>query len=163
MKISKKILLILMVSAALISCSQKKLISIPITYTQPYCGGARPSEEILAEAAKPKPYSNKTIIIVSQKGKVDSLKTDATGVLKTNLKVGTYKLFEPWRYYKKADAGMKVSDFDLTCLKTEWMKEIKELTITKTETKILDKNEIIERCPWSLPCILEGSKPPARE
>ena len=35
--------------------------------------------------------------------------------------------------------------------------------ITKKETKISDKNAIIEICPWNLPCILESHKPPARE
>ena len=38
--------------------AQKKLINIPFTYIQPYCGGARPSPEIIAEALLPKNYSN---------------------------------------------------------------------------------------------------------
>ncbi|MBA2610691.1 MAG: hypothetical protein H0U95_01880 [Bacteroidetes bacterium] len=130
---------------------------------QPYCGGARPTPEITADAGKAKPYANKTIIIVSNKGKVDSSKTNAEGLLKISLKTGTYKLFEAWRYYKKATGGLVVNDFDKECIKTEWKKEIKEIIVTKTDIKVSEKNEIIEVCPWNLPCILESHKPPAHE
>jgi hypothetical protein len=163
MKVYKKFLVVVLIGSALISCSQKKLISAQITFMQPYCGGARPTPEIIADVAKPKPYANKTIIIVSAKGKIDSVKTNSGGLFSATLKVGTYKLFEAWRFYKKADGGMSVNDFDHECLKTEWKKEIKEIIVTKKETKVLDKNDIIEICPWNLPCILESHKPPARE
>ena len=163
MKISKKNMVLALLGCALISCSQKKLVSSQINFIQPYCGGARPSAEMLANAEKPQPYANKTIIFVSARGKVDSAKTNAAGLFSANLKPGSYKLFEAWRYYKKATGGMLVSDFDKECLKGEWKKEIKEIIITKKETKILDKNAIIEICPWNLPCILESRKPPARE
>lgn len=163
MKAFRKILLFFITFFVLLSCSQKKLVSTQINFMQPYCGGARPSAEILKESEKPKPYSNKTIVIVALNGKVDSAKTNNNGLLNVKLKIGDYKFFEAWRYYKKADGGMLVSDFDAECLKAEWQKEIKTITITKTEIKISDKNEIIEFCPWNLPCILESRKPPARE
>ncbi len=163
MKVSKKNLLLAIIGSALFSCSQKKLVSTQITFMQPYCGGARPTPEMQADAQKAKPYSNKTIVVVSNKGKVDSAKTTAEGTFKINLKPGTYRLFEAWRYYKKATGGLAVSDFDKECIKTEWKKEMKEVIVSKTEIKVTDKNEIIEICPWNLPCILESSKPPAHE
>ncbi|MEO6304003.1 MAG: hypothetical protein ABIP51_12605 [Bacteroidia bacterium] len=163
MKVYKKTLLLAIFCCALIACSQKKLVSGQINYTQPYCGGARPTPEMLEDAQRAKPYANKTIIIISGKGKVDSVKTNNGGEFKTTLKIGNYKLFEAWRYYKKAAQGMVVSDFDIECQKIEWKKEIKEILITKTDIKVTDKNEIIETCPWNLPCILESHKPPARE
>jgi len=163
MKVYKKFLVLLFVMNVMISCSQKKLVSGQINFMQPYCGGARPTPEIIADAAKPKPYANKTLVFVSAKGKIDSVKTNNNGEFSAKLKVGTYKLFEAWRYYKKAAGGLAVSDFDGECLKAEWKKEIKEIIVTKKETKISDKNEIIEICPWNLPCILESHRPPARE
>lgn len=163
MKTSKKILILVFVSTALFSCSQKKLVSTQINFMQPYCGGARPTPEIIADAEKPKPYANKTIVFVSTKGKVDSAKTNDSGMLNLKLKSGTFKLYEAWRYYKKATGGLVVSDFDVECLKTEWKKEIKEIVVTKKEIKILDKNEIVEVCPSNLPCVLESHRPPARE
>ncbi len=163
MQASKKIMLMVLFFATLISCSQKKLVSTTISFTQQYCGGARPSAEILAEAEKPKAYANKTIVILSSKGKTDSVKTNADGLLKTNLKPGNYKLMEAWRYYKKANGGIPLSDFDKDCLKEEWKKEIKEIVITKKDVKIFEKNVIIEICPWNLPCILESKRPPMPE
>ena len=68
-------------------------------------------------------------------GKIDSAKTNDAGVLNIKLKVGTYKLFEAWRFYKKATGGLVVSDFDGECLKNEWKKEIKEIVVTKKENK----------------------------
>ena len=130
---------------------------------QPYCGGARPTEEIIKDAENLKPYANKTIVIISSSNKIDSTKTSESGLFKKNLKPGNYKLLEAWRYYKKADGGLAVSDFDVECLKTEWQKEIKEISVTKTDVKISDKNPIVVICPWNLPCILESHKPPAHE
>lgn len=163
MKVSKKILLILISASAFISYSQKMAVTGQINFKQSYCGGARPSAEILAQATKSKPYADKMVMIVSQKGKVDSVKTDANGTFKTTLKAGTYRVFEAWRYYKKATGGMLVGDFDAECLKKEWKKEIKEIIVTKKETKVLDKNEIVEVCPWDLPCIIDSHKPPRPE
>ena len=163
MKIFRKILLFFAAFFALSSCSQKKLVSAQINCMQPYCGGARPTPEILKDAENAKPYANKTIIVVSSTNKIDSVKTNQTGSFKIKLKPGTYKLFEAWRYYKKADGGMQVSDFDAECLKAEWQKEIKIVEVTKTEVKISEKNEIIQVCPWNLPCILESCKPPVHE
>ena len=79
MKTSKKILILVFVSTVLFSCSQKKLVSTQINYMQPYCGGARPTPEIIADAEKSKPYANKTIVIVSAKGKVPPGKYRAYG------------------------------------------------------------------------------------
>ncbi|MBL7919121.1 MAG: hypothetical protein JNJ40_02335 [Bacteroidia bacterium] len=163
MKIFRKILLFFAAFFVLSSCSQKKLVSAQINFMQPYCGGARPTPEIIKDSETPRPYANKTIVFVSSTGKTDSVKTNAAGLFSAKLKIGDYKLYEAWRYYKKADGGMVVSDFDVECLKEEWQKEIKIVTVTKTEIKFSEKNEIIEVCPWNLPCILESHRPPARE
>lgn len=163
MKIFRKILLFFIALFVLSSCSQKKLVSTQINFMQPYCGGARPTPEIIKESEKPHPYANSTIVFVSASGKTDSLKTDNTGLFNVKLKTGEYKLYEAWRYYKKADDGMLVSDFDGECLKGEWEKEIKTISVTKTEIKISEKNEIIKICPWNLPCILESRRPLPRE
>ncbi len=143
--------------------AQKKIITLPITFMQPYCGGARPSKEIEADALIPKVYANKVVIIISSTGKVDSVKTNELGILTIKLNIGTYKVVETWRYYKKTPQHFFISDFDKACLKAEWKKEIAEISITKTKTKIVQKNTIIYTCGWQLPCILENKKPPMPE
>ena len=65
--------------------------------------------------------------------------------------------------YEKASGGIKIADFDKECLKNEWKKEIKEIVVSKKEFKVIDKNLIVEECPWNLPCILESAKPPVSD
>ncbi len=154
---------VLLMLFAFVCFSQAKQVSLQINYMQPYCGGARPSAEMLAEAQKPKPFANKTIIVVSKKGRADSAKTNTNGELVLKLKKGSYKIYESWRYYKKGASGLKLADFDKECLKSEWNKETKEIIVSKKEFKVIDKNEIVEECPWNLTCILESAKPPASE
>jgi hypothetical protein len=142
---------------------QKKSVSIKITFLQPYCGGARPTKEMLAESQKPKPYAKKTIVIVSEEGKIDSARTNNSGILKLKLKAGQYKLFETWRYFNSTPAQLPVKDFDKDCLKPEWQKEIKTVVVTSKKAEVIHKNDIIIACPWNVPCILESAKPPIPE
>jgi hypothetical protein len=142
------------------ACAQKKTLSQKITCMQPYCGGARPTPEMEADAQKLKPYAKKTIIIISSTGKVDSVKTDKDGGIKKSLKYGTYKFFEAWKYYKKTPDGTDISIYDKACLELEWKNEFKIVTVEKAKISEEEKYQINLKCPWSLPCILEQNIPP---
>jgi hypothetical protein len=157
MKYSLKLLSLFLLFAGT-ACSQKKMQKIKISYVQPYCGGARPSPEILAEAEKIRPYVNKTIILISATGKVDSAKTDTAGYIHKKLATGKYKLYEPWRYYKKTQSGDKVTDFDKECLKKEWTRPFMEVTVTKNSLTQKSDSPIILYCSWDAPCLLESVK-----
>jgi hypothetical protein len=61
MKIYKTFLTLVVLCSAIISCSQKKLVSTQINFMQPYCGGARPTPEIIADAEKAKPLYEEVI------------------------------------------------------------------------------------------------------
>ncbi|MBA3662693.1 MAG: hypothetical protein H0W61_00595 [Bacteroidetes bacterium] len=140
------------------ACSQKKMHKIKVSCIQPYCGGARPSPEMVADGEKIRAYVEKTVILVSEKGKVDSAKTDKDGNINKKLAIGTYKLFEPWRYYKKTQSGDAIKDFDKECLKTEWKKHFMEVTITKSTLTQKSDSPIILNCSWDAPCLLESIK-----
>jgi hypothetical protein len=152
--------LIIFLFSGFICFSQKKTIILKITYTEPYCGGVRPSKEMEAESKKAKPYVNKTIVIVSQTGKTDSVRTNSAGALKLKLKPGTYSLFEAWRYYKRTANGMPMADFEPECLRNEWQKEMTHITVSSKTQTCIPKNDIVIYCPWAVPCMLESSKPP---
>lgn len=137
---------------------QKKTVVLSLSYFQPYCGGARPTKEMQEEAAKPKPYSNKAVVIVSETGKADSVKTNATGRIKIRLKKGTYKLYEAWRYYKSTANGEAKTNYDEECLKNEWKNETYLITVTKKGYELKEVNQIINNCDWNTPCIKNGSK-----
>jgi hypothetical protein len=152
-----------LIVASFTSCfSQKRAVSVPVTCLIPYCGGARPTKEILAEAEKPKPYSEKTIIFVSN-GRVDSARTDKAGILKKKLSAGKYRLLESWRYYHGTPDGTPLSNFDNQCLKTEWEKEFAILSVAKKSQKLEKKFDITEHCDRQKPCILESALGPERQ
>lgn len=157
MKFSLNIFVLFLILATNASC-QKKMHKIKISYIQPYCGGARPSPEMVADGEKLRPYTGKTIIIVSEKGKVDSAKTDNEGYLNKKLAPGKYKLFEPWRFHKKTQTGEPQKDFDKDCLKAEWSKHFMEVVVTKTALTQKSDNPIIQNCSWDAPCLNETLK-----
>src|SRR5687768_12514434 len=102
------------------SCySQKRNVSLKLSYYTPYCGGARPTKEIEEEARKPKPLSGKTIMLVKD-AEIDSVRTDKNGMMKKKLRNGEYKLLESWRYYHGTPDGSEMSNYDRDCLKNEW-------------------------------------------
>ena len=100
----------------------QKNVNYELTQDQKYCGGAKPSPEILAKYERPLLYANKKLILVSASGKIDTVKTNSKGILKIKLKPGSYKLYEPWRYYKRSPDGNDMSYFDLECLTKQWAK-----------------------------------------
>jgi hypothetical protein len=143
------------------SCqAQKKRFDITVTYTQPYCGGARPTEEMTREAEKARPYAKRSLIFVSEKSKVDSAKTDENGFLTLKLKKGTYLFYETWRYYLYTPENLPIEEFDRECLKTEWQKPLCKVSVTKEEVKITGLNAITKFCPWNVPCIRNNPQIP---
>jgi hypothetical protein len=116
-----------------------------------------------AEAQRPKPYAGKTILLVSHKGKVDSAKTNANGTISLKLKEGSYRLIESWRYYKRSPDGSDIKRFQDSCLKAEWTKEFEIIVVRKKRATIIPKQDIVENCPWRMPCLKESEMPPMPE
>jgi hypothetical protein len=138
MKFSLNILVLLSLVFTNASC-QKKLQQVNVVYQQPYCGGARPTPEILADAEKVKPYANKMFIVISDKGKADSARTDMKGTMKLKLAPGNYKVYESWRFYKTNPSGEAMGYYDKACLEEEWKKHAIELIVTKS--KLIQKSD----------------------
>jgi hypothetical protein len=112
------------------------------------------------EASGPKPYSNRTVVFVSDKGQIDSLKTNNEGVLKKKLRKGDYKLYEPWRYYLYTPENLPIESFDRECLKEEWQKQMYLVKVSKEEIKTIKVTPVIFNCPWAAPCLLQQGPPP---
>jgi hypothetical protein len=141
--------------------AQKAKVSFPITYTQPYCGGARPSEEQIKASETPRPYANAAFVILHENGKVDSAKTDKDGLLKLKLRAGSYKVCEAWRYRLYTPNNLPISSFDKTCLRNEWEKVAYTLEVSKKKFQVKPLDPITNYCDWALPCLIEsGPVPP---
>jgi hypothetical protein len=156
----KIFLTIILVTAAGVIFSQKKTINVTFTYIQPYCGGARPSEEMLREAEKPKPYSNKTVMCVSTKGRIDSAKTDENGKARFKLKKGSYLVYESWRYYLYTPFNIPIESFDRECLKSEWQKATCKIVVDRKAANVVGLHPIVVPCSWNAPCLLEQGPVP---
>lgn len=70
-------------------------VDVQVYYTFSYCGGAPPTEEILAEAKKRRWYQNSEIRLqlTGEEKEEISLKTDAEGKLTAEIPYGRYSVF----------------------------------------------------------------------
>lgn len=75
-----------------------------VTSTEDYCGGARPSDEMLQDLSTPKPFANKVIYVKmgtvnkNSNKTVKKLTTDANGRFSVMLSPGnTYYFIEEWK------------------------------------------------------------------
>jgi hypothetical protein len=152
-----------LIALTLSSCyGQKRSVRIKLSHYTPYCGGARPTQEIEEDAAKPKPYANRTIVLVKN-AEIDSARTDGKGMLRTKLRSGEYRLMESWRYYHGTPDGSPMENYDRNCLKEEWEKEFATLKIAGSKQVFVRKYEITDFCDRQRPCILESALGPERE
>jgi hypothetical protein len=159
---------------ALLSFNQaapkKKAKKIPVsgtvTGTYSYCGGARPSDEMLAQLATPKPMPGKRIYI--KKGEVNSfdskvllvLTSDAKGNFHTKLAPGKYLIVDSTKkdmtYYNMLLKNYKVQTehyeaIDTLCLKEWFMKPNAVFEVVDKEVKDVIVN-FHKTCDDVLPC-----------
>jgi hypothetical protein len=150
----KSVILFCLCSTVLLS--QKKKVQICFTYIEPYCGGARPTEEMEQDAQKRKVYANKTIVYISSRGKLDSATTNSEGKLQLKLRKGTYSLYEQWRYNMDTPNNYPIESFDRECLKIEWEKMVYKLEVGRRNVSLKEINTILIPCSWQTPCLING-------
>ncbi len=136
-------------------------ISGKVTQTSTYCGGAEPSEEILAEYSKEKPYAGKTFYI--RKGNINALnskiilsfKADENGKFSFQLPPGIYSIIQEAQVkeIKAEDYNKKESlQTDVSCLKNWWFKPYYVL-------EIKDKDISGLHFKFHHPCFVSGDIP----
>lgn len=142
-----------------------------LTQTSTYCGGARPTEEMLSEYSTPKPYANKVFYV--RKGKVNSTKaevitsftTDANGEFSFQITPGTYSIIQEKQLKKLNSKDLKSDNYvkvDAKCMKAWWTKPFYLLEV-KTENVTIPDWNIHHKCFVSgdIPCMnYEGPMPP---
>jgi len=132
-----------------------------ITQTSDFCGGARPSDEVMQDMQKARLYAGKTLYI--RKGKSNDLRqpivmkflSDSAGRFTIMLKPGVYSIVQPEQLkkldMKKIYSGPNIEP-DMSCLKEWWSKayfvlEIKDKNIDGLEFNFHHK------------CFIEGDVP----
>ncbi len=105
------------------SVAQSKKVKVHVTFTNQYCGGARPTEEIEEEVNTPRNLHDVHLVL---KGKKHcKAATDSLGNFSLPLKPGKYKFYLS---YHKNDAHE--ANYDPTCKKMKDM-SFGELTVEK--------------------------------
>lgn len=151
--------------------SQKKAkkirVSGTVTSTSSYCGGARPSDEILADVATPRPIPNKKIYI--KKGESNSfdskaiivLTSDAKGNFHAKLAPGKYLVVDSTKndmtYYNMLlktykDQTVNYEAIDTLCLKEWYTKPNCVFEVIDKEVKDINVN--FHRTCNDIPCAL---------
>jgi hypothetical protein len=138
--------------------AQTKKVKIKLVQYIPYCGGAKPTPEIVKSTEKPVAYANKKLICISDKEKTDTIITDKSGNLNKALPYGIYKLYEPWKFYKTIPPNTKENDLQMDCLKEEWAKADLTITVSKRST-LVENNLKYPICPHKFPCIINKHLP----
>lgn len=165
-----KSLFILLILTSQISCAQRKAkyytVSGTVTSTSSYCGGARPTDEMMAELAKPKPEAGKQLFLKSGKENsksnsiIISFNSDSLGQFNIKLKNGTYCIVE--EYKSKALAIPKNdenSKWDEKCLTEEYARCDYQLEVNNKNVDGVNIN-FHKPCQWSTPCLQYGGPLP---
>lgn len=88
----------------------QKAISGKATFSNGYCGGVRPSDEMLKEAQKERPLTYTTVLLKNVKTKKEhKITTDNTGKFKAELDLGSYDYFMTEKYNKNMGASFRSS------------------------------------------------------
>jgi hypothetical protein len=156
--------------------NSETLIEFKLSRRGVYCGGARPSEEMLAQLEELVPLENFQFFIKEgttnnpDEAAIFSSITDDEGLAFVNLKPGTYLLiFEDkldWTQYNHwklefAQAQESFGAMDTLCLR-EWIKQPEAVfTVVRDSSNMV---EVVrwEKCFWNnIPCVeYRGSLPP---
>lgn len=155
----KHVFFILVVCTSVLK-AQTRSFSEKFEITNQYCGGAAPTEEVLASTHKKKPFANKTIYMYKKGKCVDSLVTDSLGWVKRRIKYGKYELFLSYKHVKQTPIGSE-KDFDMACMKKEWSRPDGMLKISWGSVHFINHRIGFKFCDWQYPCLKERHIPPS--
>jgi hypothetical protein len=119
-----------------------------ITTTSSYCGGARPSEEMIEELQKPKPANRKTIYIKYGSKNSSSTKvirkivTNELGQFEVKLKKGfVYQFVDDWKSKPfKVPKNTEFVIWDIACFKKRYATPDFVLDLKKNKTGFVEVN-----------------------
>jgi hypothetical protein len=139
----------------------KQKVTISITKTTPYCGGANPPAEVLTEASTPRiPYGEKFYLIkgtlnIANRKIIKTITMDAAGTCAVWLPAGTYSIINAFGFNKMSTDKTR---FDISCLTAVWKKPLCSFTVKPGKRNTVSYN-IDEVCPYAMPCQKGGAMP----
>jgi hypothetical protein len=139
--------------------------TIKVTSTKDYCGGARPSEELLENLRQPKPLPATTFYVIAglqNKKDVKVIKkviTDSNGKFRLKLRKATYSIISEEQMQPfQTNPSIAYYTWDLSCLRKKWQEPLLKLQIGTTKNATIN---IHSNCFFNLPCgTFTGALPP---
>jgi hypothetical protein len=141
--------------------SDPQRISGFISQTSSYCGGARPTEEILEEYNRPKPYVGKTLYVTEGEKNhggnkvVGKVVANDSGYFVITLPPGVYSLVQE-EHLKPLDSesynAAKLVEADTACLRKWWNAPLAVIRVKNQEVKDVNVN-------FHHPCFVSGDVP----
>jgi hypothetical protein len=107
---------------------------------------------------KKKYFSNQTIYVYTKGKCVDSLVTDSIGKVSKRMKTGNYELFLPYKHKRTAPIKTQ-KEFDMECLKKEWLQPDGTLKVSKKGVVFVNKGIGVKKCDWNHNCLKERHIP----
>lgn len=159
-----------------IQAKSKIQVSVYVSFTEDYCGGAEPDPEIMKEMRKPHNFKNKKIYIKAGEKNTVSSKiifagtTDSVGIIELRLKPGKYILVDERKCDRKFYAQILENHEKPTatrmavnkeCLDKWWAKPDLMFEIKTGDPKSFNVNYHLP-CSWNtIPCAeYTGAYPP---
>ena len=156
--------------------NKKVVVSGTVQRTGVYCGGARPTDEILQSIMEPKPLSGKKLFV--KKGKTNDLSktaileftSDSLGNFSITLPPGDYCIVDEFKNsktnYQNILSTYKTETKDYSAVDPEclrgWFSE-PDLVIVVPKSGLKNIKVIyVDKCPWNkIPCVTyHGPLPP---
>ena len=136
---------VLLLTNSHLATSQTYAIKGTVQQTSPYCGGAKPTQEIIENLAIPKPFANKLFYI--RQGKKNNTRnkilkkftTDSNGNFSFKLPKGVYSIIveEQLQPIKSKDYINRFQTVDDSCLQAWWQKPYYVLIVQKNNKPLL--------------------------
>lgn len=128
--------------------AEEVVINGQVTQTKDFCGGMRPTDELVNNLRTPKPFANKVIYIKigdvnTERGPVvQKFTTDENGKFSVKLKVGTtYCFVEDWKGEPfKAPKDTEFTIWDIPCLRKSYGTPDFVLKVEKTNNRLVQIN-----------------------
>jgi hypothetical protein len=141
-------------------------VSGTIYIQKAYCGGARPSEEMVQGLRQPASnftlyYKTNDLVTIEHVSTIDSVKTDSAGHYTLRLHKGQFCFFEKWKMDRLSiPKDDKFNHWDSVCYLQQYQTCDFSINIQSDTSQA---NIILQRhCPWNTPCNnYTGPLPPA--
>ena len=128
------------------------------TQTSVYCGGARPSDEMMESYSRPKPYPKKKLV-VQMAGDHRALPlqvvTNDSGYFFLDLPAGTYRIFQEEQMNPPALSSLNKPGFvhiDSVCFEKWKIEPLSEIVLSDRDTVSVNIN-------FHRPCFIAGDIP----